>query len=57
MTPHRLVALLAAVVLAVFTGTAFGGNGNDNGAGHGNSANAPAPKRVVVGKEKVVRFM
>src|SRR2546421_8269373 len=41
MTPHRLVALLAAVVLAVFTGTAFGGNGNDNGAGHGNSANAP----------------
>src|SRR5882762_5972398 len=43
MTPHRLVAMLAAVALALFTGTAFGGNGNgkDNGAGHGNSANAP----------------
>src|SRR5882762_9905555 len=41
MTPHRLVAMLAAVALAVFTGTAFGGNGNGKDNGHGNSANAP----------------
>src|SRR5437868_8910023 len=42
MIQHRLVAMLAAVALAVFTGTALAGNGNGNGSnGHGNSANAP----------------
>lgn len=37
MRPHRLVALLAVLALAVFTGAAVAGDGHGNGGGNGNS--------------------
>jgi hypothetical protein len=41
MNQQRFAALLAAVALAVFTGTALAGNDHGNAPGNGNSGNAP----------------